>query len=621
MQKIAFDKVKKIYDSLMQKKSAEVQYRADDYEVVESLRASDLEQESLKHSESLIKAGKVAILIMAGGQGSRLNHNGPKGTYEIDLGEFGKKSIFALHMEYLNFLFLKYGMFLRVFIMTGESNHDETVAFFERNQYFQYPKNYITFLQQNMMPCVDLEGNLLYAAKDTLMLAPDGNAGFSELLKKSGHMEDLLQKGVKYLYVHNVDNILTKFADVEFLASLLQSGAQIAVKVTPKSHVDEKVGVLLKYKNAATIVEYSELPEEILSAKNEDQSLKFSDGSIGSYIFDLEFLNSLEEIEYLYHLAKKKIPYFDFDNEKMVEPAFENGYKFEAYIFDLFQYARNIVSYKVEKEMEFAPVKNAHGSDSPKSARLLYFDKLNACNKEAYEAYLEYENLLSSQSETLEREEKERLIAQSLENAHSKYMDLYHLYKRAQSLYYLSIISFNQKNYLAAYNNAIRALREKLEPELKEDLLSFMPKISDFMHLEQAQKFVQTHQFFDALEELESIGESLEDRFEYHFYLALCRRRVGQRNNVSHHLKRAYVLNPAHADLYAEIAANMIYEGDLEGAKKSITEGLKLDPNSYNLTAIMADYYDIMNKEEDRDACLRKLDEIEKRRFDNEFDL
>lgn len=611
MQRKEFEKVKQIYDSLIQKKSGHFEYRESDYEVVESLQASDLTSESLTQSEALLRSGKVAVLIMAGGQGSRLNHNCPKGTFELDLGEFGKKSIFALHMEYLHFLFLKYGTFLRVFIMTGESNHEQTVAFFEQNQYFQYPKNYITFLQQNMMPCVDLEGNLLYASKDEPALAPDGNAGFSELLKKSSHMEELLQKGVKYLYVHNVDNILTKFADVEFLASLIQSKSQIAVKVTAKSHVDEKVGVLLKYKNAATIIEYSELPKEILTATNEDGSLKFSDGSIGSYIFDLEFLDSLEHIEYLYHLAKKKIPYFD--GEKMVEPTTENGYKFEAYIFDLFQYAKNIVSFKVEKEMEFAPVKNAHGADSPESAALLYFNRLNRLNQEAYEEYLNYEKLL-----TMEGESK---IAPYLESAHSKYMDLYNLYKRAQSLYYLAIISFNQKNYLAAYNNAIRALRDKLEPQLKEDLLSFMPKISDFMHLEQAQKYVQTQQFFDALEELESIGESLEDSFEYHFNLALCRRRVGQRNNVSHHLKRAYVLNPTHADLYAEIAANMIYEGDLEGAKKSITEGLKLDPNSYNLTAIMADYYDIMNKEEDRDACLRKLDEIEKRRFEDEFDL
>lgn len=609
---IDMENIKRMYHSIMVREQKKQEaFERSDYSNVSCLSCDMLEELYLQEARELISTGKIAVFIMAGGQGTRLNHHGPKGTFTLDLGEFGKKSIFEIHMDYMKFLFLKYGVYLEVFIMTGEENHEDTVRFFEEYEFFGYPKRYIHFLEQNTMPCVDLSGNPIYKSEGEIACSPDGNAGFSEVLKQSGDMKRLLDAGVRYLSVHNVDNILTKFADEDFLASILQNRASLGVKVAQKSSAQEKVGVLLKYKNLPKVIEYSEMPQEILDEKGEDAQLVFGNGVIGSYIFDLEFLNSLEDIAYLYHLAKKKIPYFD--GKKLVMPQEENGYKFEAYLFDLFQYAQDIVAYRVDKNLEFAPIKNAIGADSPVSAVKLYYNKLNAISDRAYETYLEYENMEDTP------QDKQRADA-LLEKAHVMYMDIYHMYKNSQALYYLAILSFNQKNYTAAYNNAIQAIRAGLKSDLKEHLMEILPKISDFMYLEKAISLAKRMQYFEALELLESIGETLENSFDYHYYMAFCRRRAGQHNNVEHHLKRAYVINPASAELYAEIAASMMAEGDLEGAKKAIAEGLKIDSNSYELTCTMVEYYDLMNREEDRDACLDKLEEL-KLKFDESEDM
>lgn len=325
-----------------------------------------------------LKEGQVAVLLLAGGQGSRLGHEGPKGTFDIGLPSGA--SLFELQCQTLIALHKVCGVHLHWYVMTSETNNQETVEFFEAHDYFGYPKTHVTFFNQGMLPSVDEEGKLLIKAPGELSLSPDGNGGCFIALKKTGCLDQMKADGAKWLFVYGVDNAITQIADPYFVGYTLMSGLPAASKVVSKVSWDEKVGVLCYKNNRPAIVEYSEMPEDLLVATNNDGELLYNNANILNHLIRLDVLEAYLDQPIPYHLAHKNIPYMNQDGQ-LITPLKPNGYKFEAFIFDLFPYFDGMAALQVRREAEFAPVKNKAGQDSPESARNLYLALQNTKKK------------------------------------------------------------------------------------------------------------------------------------------------------------------------------------------------------------------------------------------------
>lgn len=325
-----------------------------------------------KRGLDAIKNNKVAVLLLAGGQGSRLGHDGPKGTYDIKVE--GASSLFEIQANYLKCLYQKTGVYLPWYIMTSALNHQQTVDFFEQNDYFNYPKAQITFFAQGMIEAVDNEGKIIIEKHATISRSPDGNGGCFKALKDHGIVKQLRQAGYEWLFIYNVDNAIVNIADPFFIGYTIASGLPCGTKVVAKNGPQEKVGVPCTVGGKPTIVEYSELNEQQLNATDQAGNLLFSGGNIGNYMISLKALADFLDEPLAYHLAHKKIAYLD-KNGKMIKPDLPNGYKFELFIFDIFPAFAGMAVFEVQREDEFAPVKNATGVDSPLTARDLYTAK------------------------------------------------------------------------------------------------------------------------------------------------------------------------------------------------------------------------------------------------------
>lgn len=326
-----------------------------------------------------IKSGRVAVLLLAGGQGSRLGHDGPKGTYNIDVK--GAGSLFEIQANYLKCLYQKTGVYLPWYIMTSALNHQQTVEFFEQHHHFNYPTEQITFFAQGMIEAVDSNGKIIIDTHTSISRSPDGNGGCFKALKDHGIVKQLRQDGYEWLFIYNVDNAIVNIADPLFIGYTIASGLPCGAKVVPKSTPQEKVGVPCTVGGKPTIVEYSELNEQQLNATDNEGNLVFSGGNIGNYLVSLQALDNFLDEPLAYHLAHKKIAYLD-KNGKTVKPEQPNGYKFELFIFDIFPAFSGMAVYQVQRDEEFAPVKNASGVDSPQTARELYTAKYKRKNGE-----------------------------------------------------------------------------------------------------------------------------------------------------------------------------------------------------------------------------------------------
>ena len=327
-------------------------------------KASDYRKTGLE----AIKATKVGAILLAGGQGTRLGFDKAKGMFNF--GETKQKYIFQQLIENLRKVVDEAGAWVPLYIMTSEKNDADTRAFFEEHDFFGYHREYVKFFVQEMVPAVDFEGNLLVEAEDSLAMSPNGNGGWFKSLLKAGLDKDILEKGIEWLNVFAVDNVLQQIADPVFVGATMQSGCVSGAKVVRKCDPYEKVGAMCLENGKPSIVEYYELTPEMAEAKGEDGALLYGFGVILNYLFRVDKLMETTSKNMPLHIVEKKVPYID-ENGVSVKPETPNAYKFETLILDMVYMMDNCLPFEVEREKEFAPIKNATGVDSVESARAL----------------------------------------------------------------------------------------------------------------------------------------------------------------------------------------------------------------------------------------------------------
>jgi UDP-N-acetylglucosamine/UDP-N-acetylgalactosamine diphosphorylase len=322
-----------------------------------------------RRGHELLKQGKVAAFLVAGGQGTRLGYDGPKGEFPVT--PVKNKPLFQLFAEQLRAHSRIAGKGIAWYIMTSDINDGPTRAFFAKHDYFGYPHNDVTFFQQGMMPAFDFAGKMLLAAKDSLALSPDGHGGSLRALAKSGALADMKKRGVEHLSYFQVDNPLVHCIDPLFIGLHDLTGSEMSSKTIPKATALEKVGNFCLGDGVLQVIEYSDLPEKLALQTNPDGSLMFNAGSIAIHALSVTFierLNSGGQLKLPWHRAEKKVPYVD-ESGRLVKPDAPNAVKLEQFVFDAIPLARNAIVYTTDRAEEFSPVKNAEGVDSPATSR------------------------------------------------------------------------------------------------------------------------------------------------------------------------------------------------------------------------------------------------------------
>ena len=368
--KIDFHQMMELY----QNTKKEIEFKESKIEPVPYLDKAKLTKEQReefdKLGEEVVKNNQYAVVTMAGGQGTRLGHTGPKGTFKLDV--YGKgKYLFEILADNLQEANKKYGVVINWYIMTSKENNADTVEFLEKNNYFGYDKNKVTIFKQSELPLVDTEGKFLINKEYKIKEASDGNGGTYSSLRASGCLADMKEKGIKWVFIGSVDNALLKMIDVTLLGMAVKKGVQIASKSVAKANPQERVGVFCKMNNHPKVIEYTELPERIAEEVDSDGELKFGESHIMCNLYTIDAIEKISKEPLIYHTAFKKNSYID-ENGKEVIPTEPNSYKFESFIFDAFELFDDIAILRGKREDDFAPVKNKEGVDSPKTAKELY---------------------------------------------------------------------------------------------------------------------------------------------------------------------------------------------------------------------------------------------------------
>lgn len=327
-----------------------------------------------KLGREIIKNGKLAVVTMAGGQGTRLGHTGPKGTFDLGLGNH--KSIFEILCDTLKAENERYGVSVPWYIMTSDENNAETVEFFEKNNYFGYNKGDIFFFTQSKLPMVDTEGKCLIDEKGNIKEAADGHGGIFKSILKGGALYDMQSRGIEWVFIGGVDNVLVKPVDPVLIGLSIKDNVEAAGKSIIKANPHEKVGIFCKRDGRPSVIEYSEISDELAEERLENGELKYAESHILCNLFSLNAINKIASIDLPYHVAFKKAKYIDNDGNLIISDK-PNAYKFESFIFDAFEKLDDLVVLRVKRENEFAPVKNAEGEDSPETARKLFIMKFN----------------------------------------------------------------------------------------------------------------------------------------------------------------------------------------------------------------------------------------------------
>ena len=365
--KINFKKLKKLYYDSKKNKTLNIK-------PVKSIEKEKLDKNELKilnqYGENIIKKGKYAVITMAGGQGSRLNHNGPKGTFKLNINGV-EKSLFEILIDDLEKTNKKYNITLHWYIMTSEENYNETCSFFKENNYFGYPKDSIKFFEQGNLPLLDENGKLIVNEDFRIKLAADGNGCIYKSMKRDGVIDDMKSKGIKWVFIGAVDNALLNMVDPILLGLTVNDVNEIGAKSVVKRDPHEKVGVFCKKNGSPAVIEYTELPEQMAEEVDTDGELLFGESHIMCNLYSINALEKISNQNLPYHSAHKKADYMNENGEiiKVTEP---NAYKYEAFIFDGFNYFDDISILRGRREEDFAPVKNGSGDDSPETAINLY---------------------------------------------------------------------------------------------------------------------------------------------------------------------------------------------------------------------------------------------------------
>lgn len=315
-----------------------------------------------------IRQGKVGAVLLAGGMGTRLGFDKPKGMFNI--GVTRELYIFECLIRNLMEVVDKAGTFVPLFVMTSEKNDEDTRAFFKEMKYFGYNAEFVHFFVQEMAPAVDMEGRILLEEKGRIAASPNGNGGWFSSMQRAGLMNLLHREGIEWLNVFAVDNVLQRIADPVFIGATLLSGADMGSKVVSKADPEERVGVLCLEDGTPSIVEYYEMTKEMITSREPDGRLSYNYGVILNYLFRTDSLESGADKRMPIHVVEKKVPYID-ENGMLIEPASPNGCKFETLVLDMVHMQENCLSFEVDRNREFAPVKNKTGVDSVDSAREL----------------------------------------------------------------------------------------------------------------------------------------------------------------------------------------------------------------------------------------------------------
>lgn len=315
-----------------------------------------------------IKEGKTAALLLAGGMGTRLGSDEPKGMYNIGVS----KPVYIFERIISNLLDVvkETDTWIRLFIMTSEKNHDATVSFLKEKNYFGYKEDKIVFFKQDMAPACDFNGKLYMEAKDRISTSPNGNAGWYSSMVRAGLDKILTDEGIEWIDIFAVDNVLQRICDPCFVGATVLSDVSVGAKVVRKAAPDEKVGVMCLEDGRPSIVEYYELSEEMMNAKDENGEPAYNYGVILNYLFRVSELSEVADNKMPLHVVKKKIPYID-ESGVEIKPSEPNGYKFEQLVLDMIHQLSSCLPYEVIREKEFAPIKNPTGVDSVESAREL----------------------------------------------------------------------------------------------------------------------------------------------------------------------------------------------------------------------------------------------------------
>lgn len=321
------------------------------------IASDDLRYDYWKETgEILLGKGQVAAFLVAGGQGSRLGFNGPKGMFDIGLPSH--KSLFQLQAERLQNLAAQVGHAIPWCIMTSPLNHEATVNFFREHDYFGMNKDDIRFFEQGTICALNPNGKAVVDENNRLALVPDGNGGCFRALSQSGTLAWLVERGVQYVFLYSVDNALCRICDPAFVGALAADGRAVsASKVVAKAGPGEKVGIFAFQNNKPGVVEYSDLPENLRDMTNADGSLTYDGGNIAVHLFKISGLRKLQTGKLPWHTARKTVC------------GIEKCFKFEQFLFDAFPQLGSMMPFGVIREEEFSPVKNAEGNDSPKTAR------------------------------------------------------------------------------------------------------------------------------------------------------------------------------------------------------------------------------------------------------------
>ena len=337
------------------------------------------QQDTLNESNSIgmkaVSNGEVAALLLAGGQGTRLGYNGPKGMYDIGLPS--KSTLFQYMSERIKKLGELSGKGAKAvpfYIMTSPLNHKATTDYFEQNNNFGID---VQFFPQGTLPALTSpDGKMILETQTSLAVAPDGNGGIYPALVKHGILNDMKKRGIKYIHAFGVDNALVKPADPTFVGYCIKKDADCGNKVLWKTSPDEKVGVVATKGGNPCIVEYSDISKEMSERRDVNGRLVFGAGNICNHFYTLDFMENVivPNLGNMYHVARKKIPYYDEEKKETVKPTSNNGIKLESFIFDVFPLSKNMAVLDVARSEEFAPVKNPPGtdSDSPDTARMLF---------------------------------------------------------------------------------------------------------------------------------------------------------------------------------------------------------------------------------------------------------
>jgi UDP-N-acetylglucosamine/UDP-N-acetylgalactosamine diphosphorylase len=331
--------------------------------------AADVDAKTIRLGQESLARGELAVLLVAGGQGTRLGFDKPKGMFAI--GPVSNKTLFQIHADKVYALARRYGRAVPFLVMTSPATHLDTTSYFDEEDFFGLGRDNVYFFQQGTMPAVDIEsGKLLLESPGTLFTSPNGHGGTLTALTESQVLDAIVQRGVKHIFYFQVDNPLVKIGDPAFLGRHIALRSEASSKAIEKAHAKEKMGVLALVDGRCGIVEYSDLPDALANATEANGRLAFRAGSPAIHLFDVEFLRRVttgsERLPF--HIARKKVSYLD-PSGRVVNPEKENALKFEMFIFDALPMAARYLVMESPRAEEFAPVKNADGADSPGTAK------------------------------------------------------------------------------------------------------------------------------------------------------------------------------------------------------------------------------------------------------------